>query len=144
MESVLESVRAAAADALDAGAATLEVTTVKELYGGASEYDARAVVLSPYKRGAATVVVELEGSDVAWLTVAGGPGYEFYEGDSEERLAKLRDLVAAVVAGGYADAWRDEREWVATFHMPAGPVSTARVGPARPAHAERARRFAPY
>lgn len=151
-------VREAAAEVLRTGAAQLTSTTVKELYGPGSAYDAPVVILTPRNPRAARVVIEGEEDAPSWLTAADGPGVEFYEDDSAERLRQLSALVTAVIGGGYEDEWRIGRrrrflrpwrwrevpEWAATFHTAAGPVSTHHFGVQPAEDVPRARRFEPY
>ena len=146
VDRVAEVVREAASAVLARGAAAVEVTSVKDLYGPESPYDAPVVFLRPQNPDAAKVVIEVQDGQW-WVLAADGPGFELWDGGPEEWLAQIRAMVAAAVAGGYEDGWREERRrsvWWGTFHAPGGPIETAHHGPARPPDAPARRRFEPY
>ena len=150
-ECVYETVRAAAADALQAGRAELTLTTARERYGETPD-DFPVVMLSPMASDAAPVVVEVQRADLWWLLTADGPGTEFYVGMEGDRHRRLRILVEAVIAGRYVhgpaalDA-RAAREvvdaggWIETFETGEGEISSRHFGRDPPPEP---RRFAPY
>jgi len=101
---VLEVVRSAARQALDDGAARLELTTVAERYGPGVDHEGFVVVLTPEHPRAARVVVELQHRDLWWLTAGDGPGLELSQERREDRVALLTRPVQGVVAGSYEHA----------------------------------------
>jgi len=130
---VLDVVGAAARDALDAGWAQLELSTVEELYGPGADYDTLAVVLSPRYPQAARVVVEIQDRGEWWLTAGDGPGVELHAGMREDRFAALTDLVRAVVAGRYGHGWeqRRRRMLLRPWRHRVDDVWVARIAPHR-------------
>jgi hypothetical protein len=157
VEPVVGAVRQAAREPLEAGAAELTISSVKEVYGQSAEYDAPAIVLAPRERAAARVVVEVHGHDLWWLSAGDGPGFEFYVGMREDRYALLKRLVRAVVRGDYEHLWEERSQrlllmpwrhrtrpvWVAAFGRGRDVIATEHYTDPRgkdPAH----RRFAPY
>jgi hypothetical protein len=138
VEKVVESVREAANEPLDAGAAELTTSSVKELYGADAVYDAPAVVLTPRNPTAARLIVEVQAEDLWWLSAGDGPPFEFAVGMREDRYSLLKRLVHAVVSGQYEYGWehrhrrlllrpwrrRTVRVWVATFGPDGHPVTT--------------------
>jgi hypothetical protein len=157
-QRVLETIRDAAGDAIVSGSATLEVTTVKALYGPKSAYDAPVAKLTPRNPRAAGIIIEVQHPNVWWISAADGPGFEFADDRPETWLDQLRDMVAAALAGAYEDEWRERPrrrllvpwlwraipEWRGTFHASSGPISTSHIGYERPEGAPRKRRFEPY
>ena len=153
---MLEAVREAAGEAIERGAASVEVTSVKELYGADAVYEAPVVVLHPRNPRAARLVVEVQDGQW-WASAAGGPGFELWEGGPEEWLGEVRAMVAAVVAGRYEDGmaerrhrsllrpwiWKTRTAWEGTFHTTRGPISTSHLWRGSPAGPPR-RRFEPY
>ena len=137
---VIEAIRDEAGEALDRDAARLTTTTVRELYGSDSPYDALVVVLDPANPRAARLVIEVQDAEQWWLSAADGPPYEFYPG-MKGHFQCLRRLVEAVVAGDYEQ--RPAREWVeSVFHTSQGTVVSANRDP-RYDLSER-RTFEPY
>jgi allophanate hydrolase subunit 1 len=94
---VLEMVRDAAREALAADAASLELSSIKAVYGPDAAYDCPAIVLTPRKRDAARLVVEVHDEKLWRLTAGDGPGYEFYEGMEEPWDVRLAGMVRPVV-----------------------------------------------
>jgi hypothetical protein len=139
LQRVVATMRDAAREPLEVGAATLTVSSVKEVYGTASVYDGPVVVLTPRNRAAARVVVEVQGEALWWLDAADGPGYEAYAGTPEDRYALLKRLVEAVVRGapeagsgdvgsprGFGRSWVNAslpEPWVQRFRSRDGPPS---------------------
>ena len=150
-QRVMETIRTAAADALQAGRAELTVTTSREAYGDA-EYDCPVVMLSPVNPKAARVLVEVQEKDAWWLLTGDGPGTEFYPGMERDRHEQLAALVRAVVAGRYTHGpvrqttkgifrIRALGGWGETFETEDGPFTSRHFGRAGP---EQPREFDPY
>ena len=157
VERVLEAVREAASEPLEAGVAELTISSVKEIHGPSADYDAPAIVLTPREPAAARVVAEVQDGDLWWLSAGDGPGFELHAGMREDRYVLLERLVKAVVSGDYEHGWEERGQrllltpwrrrrravWVATFGRGRDAVATRHQIDRRgvdPAH----RRFAPY
>jgi hypothetical protein len=127
---VIDAVREAAGAPLEAGAAELSMSTVKELYGADADYDAPVVVLAPRNEAAARVTIEVQHGEVWWLQGADGPGFEFYAGMREDRYALVRTLVRAVIAGEYEYGWeqRHQRLLLRPWRRRSVSVRVARFG----------------
>jgi hypothetical protein len=147
-DRVLAAIRHAASDAIESGAASLEVIT-GETCGVAGD-DALVIALRPQNPKAAEIVVEVHDESTWYLFAGAGPSYEFYPGMPEERYAHLQELVSAVVMGRYEHG-REERKrrsllrpwmesavpaWFATFHTSRGAITTTHVGQEPPRGAE--------
>jgi hypothetical protein len=147
---VYETVRSAAAGALDAGRAELSLTTSRRLYGD-SDYDCAVILLSPTNPEAARVLVEVQQTDMWWLLTDDGPGTEFYAGMNRDRHAQLHALVEAVVMGRYTHGPVREKAkgirsrvlggWAETFETEDGPFTSKHFGQVVP---DALRAFAPY
>ena len=130
VDRVVAVIRAAAREALDAGAAELFVSDTRSEWGPSVMYDWPVVVLKPREPAAARVRVEI-GDPEEWVLSAGdGPPFEFYAGMREDRDALLTKLVAAVVRGDYEHGYETEsfRRWLPPWTRKEYPVRVARFG----------------
>lgn len=91
--------------AVDAGAATLSITSARQLFGGDASYDVPVLALTPRREGAAAVTLEVYDDNTWVLTAGAGPPVEF-TAHNEDPTALLRDLVSAVVRGQYVSTCR--------------------------------------
>jgi hypothetical protein len=153
---VLDVVERAAELALASGQAQLTVSSVGKLYGAGPDDDNPAIVLTPRRRDAARVVIEVHGDEDWWVTAGDGPGTELYAGIERQhgdRYALLEALVRAVVDGRFRHgpcskefprlfrAPRVMRGWCETFDTDDGPFTSRHFGPEPPPHE---RTFAAY
>jgi hypothetical protein len=147
----------AAASLVKDGRAQLDVTAIARVYAGDGGADTPAVVLTPLKRGAARVVIEIQRPDLWWLNAGDGPGTELpiRRALTGDIVDDARLLVDAVVAGRYSHEVCIEqsrarqgkgpvRAWSETFVTENGPVTSRHFGSRADGQATGQRTFAPY